>query len=396
MIFFIEHLTKNRAKVTQTWVAAIQSSPAFDTPASASLKDLMDHMPDVYDDMVDYLRNGVESSQARRSADQHGSQRWTHRFRISDLAREILLLRTAVARELDSFQATCPQPLPSPTEQLIRVRLTHFFDEAIIDSVRQFTSDQQAYTDENDRILSARAKAAESAIDDFQQKDVGRLRLLRVIAHELRNFLNAASLVAEALQEENDQHARKEMDATLARTHQQMGDLLNHLLEAAPILSAQEPLHLAPLNLSSFTRQEAPRLEHMAAAKSLSFQWQVASEIEEVVSDEAKLRRVVINLVQNAIKYTDAGSVNLEISRSDNSHWALRVSDTGPGIPPEQRTKIFEEFHRIPGSEGREGAGLGLAIVKHLVGTLSGQIRVESEVGQGTSFIVLFPINTAA
>ena len=114
-----------------------------------------------------------------------------------------------------------------------------------------------------------------------------------------------------------------------------------------------------------------------------------------MTSDEAKLRRVVINLVQNAIKYTDVGSVEFAVRRHDASQWELRVSDTGPGIPPEHRTKIFNEFHRIPGSEQREGAGLGLAIVKHLVRVLGGQIRVESEVGQVTSFYVLFPLRVA-
>lgn len=395
MTSFIEHLTKSRDKVTQAWLAAIQASPDFATPASVSLKQLTNQIADVYDDMVDYLRVGVENPRAGQSLAVHGSQRWTHHFRISDLAREILLLRSVVSRELDGFQTTCPQPLAAPADQLARVRLTQYFDKAIIDAVRQFTTDQQAHTDENDRLLTDRTKAAESAADDFQQTDVDRLRLLQVIAHELRNFLNAASLTTEALRDEGDPQAREEMEATLDRNHQQMGSLLNHLLEAAPILSGHEPLQLAPLNLFGFTRQEARSLERMATAKNLCFRYEVASDIEEVKSDEAKLRRVVVNLVQNAIKYTDAGSVILAVSRPDTSHWELRVSDTGPGIPTEHRAKIFEEFHRIPGSEGREGTGLGLAIVKHLVGLLGGQIRVESEVGQGTSFHVLFPINVA-
>ena len=390
---FIDHLLISRDKVIQAWMAAIQSSPAFATPAGVSLKELMNHMPDVYDDMVDYLRGGVEHPNAKRSSDQHGSQRWTHRFRIADLAREVLLFRSVVSRELDRYQATSPQPLTASDEQLVRARLTQYFDEAIIDSIRQFSSDQQAHTDEAHRLLTHRAEAAETAAEQFRQVEGHRLRLLRIIAHELRNFLNAASLMAEALRDEGDEQARREMEATLHRNHRDMGSILNQLLEAAPLLSGDEPLQLAPLNLSAFTRREARNLERMATAKNLSFRCEVAPDIEEVMSHEAKLRHVVINLVQNAIKYTDAGSVTLAVSRADKSHWELRVSDTGPGIPAQHRTKIFDEFYRLPDSQGREGTGLGLAIVKHLVGLLGGQIRVESEVGQGTSFHVLFPVN---
>jgi len=396
MTAFIEHLTQSRDRVCQVWMASIQASPAFTTPVKASLQALMNHMPDVYDDMVAYLRGGLETSKATHSADRHASQRWTQHFCISDLVRELLLLRSVVARELDSFQTTSPQPLAERPEKIVRARLSLFFDEALIDSVRQFTSDQQAFTDENDRILADRTKSAESAADGFQQRDVDRLRLLRVITHELRNFLNAASLIAQSLGEETDGDARKYLEATLDRNHQHMSNLLNHLLEAAPILSGRDPLQLAPLNLPGFTRQEAMSLEPMATAKHLRFQYQVAPDLQEVISDEAKLRRVVINLVQNAIKYTDVGSVNLLLSRPDPSHWELRVSDTGPGIPAEHRTKIFEEFHRLPSSAGREGTGLGLAIVKHLVQVMNGEIRVESTVGQGTSFSVVFPIDPAA
>ena len=394
MTSLFEHLTKSREMIIQGWLTAIQSSPDFATPASVSLGDLMDHMPDVYDDMVDYLRVGIETPQARRSSDLHSTQRWMHHFRISDLAREVLLLRSVVSDELDRFQAAL-RPLEEAAEQVVRDRLTEYFDKAVIDSVRQFTSDQNAYSEEHQRVLADRTDAAESTAEDLQKADGERLRLLRVIAHELRNFLNAASLISEALREEDDPQARKEMEATLERNHRHMGSLLNELLEAAPILSGHEPLQLAPLDLFSFARQEALSLERLATAKNLSFRYEVAPDIGEVTSDEAKLRRVVINLVQNAIKYTDVGSVEFAVRRHDASQWELRVSDTGPGIPPDHHSQIYNEFHRIPGSAQREGAGLGLAIVRHLVGVLGGQIRVESKVGQGTSFYVLFPHKVA-
>jgi signal transduction histidine kinase len=104
-----------------------------------------------------------------------------------------------------------------------------------------------------------------------------------------------------------------------------------------------------------------------------------------------KLQHIITNLVQNAIKYTDAGSVDLEISRLSPATWQICVRDTGRGIPAEHHAKIFEEFHRVPGTEGQQGTGLGLSIVKQLVTLLGGEIRVESQVGQGTTFCVILP-----
>jgi signal transduction histidine kinase len=273
--------------------------------------------------------------------------------------------------------------------------LTEFFDAAVIVSVRQFAADQLTRTDDDYSRLSTRRKAAQSDADNLRAVDTTRLHLLRVTAHELRNLLNSASLTADALRDETDPLARAEMQATQTRSHQQMAMLLNQLLEAAPLLSGHETPKFAPLDLAAFARQESRTLERMAAAKGLRFDCEVPPDVGEVISDVAKLRRVVTNLAQNAIKYTESGCVAFAVARPEPSRWLIRISDTGPGIPPEHQSKIFEEFHRVPGTEGAEGTGLGLAIVKYLVLLLRGEIRVESQVGQGSSFYVQFPSEVA-
>jgi signal transduction histidine kinase len=112
-----------------------------------------------------------------------------------------------------------------------------------------------------------------------------------------------------------------------------------------------------------------------------------------VVTDATKLQRIITNLVQNAIKYTpQGGTVTLKFLEAAADKWAIRVSDNGPGIPAEHRSKIFEEFHRIPGTERQEGTGLGLSIVRQLVSVLGGVIAVASEVGRGSTFEVTLPL----
>jgi signal transduction histidine kinase len=338
---------------------------------------------------------GEPSRNAKLHSQLHGRRRWKQHFRLDELLRELVMLHSVVLRELDRFQASHHPPLPSDVEHLIRERVTQFFDEAMVVSAHQFTSDHQTQTDENLRLLSARHQAAVTSATEFQAVDEARLRLLRVIAHELRNLLNSASLNAEALRDESDPQAREQMHSMQTRSHTQMAALINQLLETAPILSGHESLQFALLDLSRFARQECADLERMAVAKGLRFQCRVAPELAPIVSDEAMLRRVVSNLVQNAIKYTDSGSVAVDFSPHGPSQWQLLVSDTGFGIPPEHHDKIFDEFHRVPGVEQREGTGLGLSIVKHLVQMLDGEIHVESQPGQGSSFYILFPSDIA-
>jgi len=114
-------------------------------------------------------------------------------------------------------------------------------------------------------------------------------------------------------------------------------------------------------------------------------------------TDPRKLRQIVLNLVSNAIKYRQSDKpdafVRLDFELADNDFWQLTIADNGIGIPEEDLQRVFEEFQRGPPSEKIQGAGLGLAITKRLVLLLNGEIRVSSELGRGTHFILRFPRN---
>jgi signal transduction histidine kinase len=102
----------------------------------------------------------------------------------------------------------------------------------------------------------------------------------------------------------------------------------------------------------------------------------------------------LINLIGNAIKFTESGSVQVRLYRVDTAWWAMEVSDTGPGIPPDAQQYIFEPFRQVDGSITREyrGTGLGLSIVKSLVELMGGTIRLESGVGRGSTFTLTLPL----
>ncbi len=380
----IEHLCSERDVVIKKWLRAVGTSSEFDTPNRISTPQLLDHVPNLLDDLADFLRKD-EQREAEHHARIHGQRRWEQQFRLDELLRELLVLRDVVIDEVEHFAAG------TDVARAAGLRVVRFFDNAMLFSAIQFAERQQAQVDEDERLLAAHHQSTHT---ELKAVDAARLRLLRVIAHELRNLLNAATLTAGNLFGESDPEWLAELQRMLRNTHSQMTALVNQLLDVAPLLAGRDPLRLADLDLRAFVADQGKLFSRMAESKRLEFRCSLPENLPNVVTDEAKLQRVVTNLVQNALKYTPSGgSVSFGIESVEPDRWRLMVTDTGPGIPTEHRTKIFEEFHRVPGSEREEGTGLGLSIVHQLVSILHGEIDVDSEVGRGSTFVVTLPCN---
>jgi signal transduction histidine kinase len=117
---------------------------------------------------------------------------------------------------------------------------------------------------------------------------------------------------------------------------------------------------------------------------------------ETLTGDSARIQQILINLVNNAVKFTDEGSVNVQLSKLNDTQWGITVSDTGKGIPKEELPHIFETFRQVEGTTTRlhGGFGLGLSIVKQLVNLMGGSVSVSSELGQGSTFSITLPIKT--
>jgi signal transduction histidine kinase len=137
----------------------------------------------------------------------------------------------------------------------------------------------------------------------------------------------------------------------------------------------------------------ASATEALAAEKQLALEVDVPADLPPGRGDERRLTQVLMNLVSNAIKFTDAGSVSIRASAADGS-FLVTVSDTGVGIAPEDQERIFGEFQQVDSSSTRKkgGTGLGLAIAKRIVELHGGRIRVDSTPGQGSTFAFTLPL----
>ncbi len=211
-------------------------------------------------------------------------------------------------------------------------------------------------------------------------------------SHELRTPISAIRVAAETLQNggASDPSLARNFIDIIARNAERLSRLTQDLLDLSRIESRQWKLERGPVGVRQVGQQVLELLASRAREKSLQLV-QAAPDEAVVRADPHALEHVLVNLVDNAVKYTNAGSVTLRAER-DDSEWVISVQDTGPGIERHHLPRIFERFYRVDAGRSREqgGTGLGLAIVKHLVRAMGGEVGVESG-AEGSRFWVRLP-----
>ena len=220
------------------------------------------------------------------------------------------------------------------------------------------------------------------------------------MSHELRTPLAAILGYAELMQEGfYGAPSEKSMEAlTRIRSNgKHLLGLINTVLDIAKIESGQFSLNLGEYAIDSVVETVCVATESLAATKKLALKAEVATRLPIGVGDEQRLTQVLLNLVGNAIKFTDIGEVRITASAA-NGHFTVGVTDTGPGIPPDELKRVFEQFHQVDNSntKAKGGTGLGLAISKQIVEMHGGRIWVESTVGKGSTFQMELPVRAEA
>ncbi|PNV83651.1 MAG: histidine kinase, partial [Desulfobacteraceae bacterium] len=169
--------------------------------------------------------------------------------------------------------------------------------------------------------------------------------------------------------------------------------LINDVLDLSKIEAGQLVLSLDDYSMKEVVHTVFTSVESLAAEKNLELKVSVAPEVAQGKGDHQRISQVFLNLVGNAIKFTEAGEVRVEATASDDT-FVISVSDTGPGLSEADQQMIFEEFHQADGSSTRKkgGTGLGLSIARRIVEMHGGRIWVESTEGKGSTFWFTLPV----
>jgi signal transduction histidine kinase len=179
----------------------------------------------------------------------------------------------------------------------------------------------------------------------------------------------------------------------VAKSGRHLLGLINDVLDLSKIEAGELPLSLSDYSMKDVVQSVFLSVESLATEKSLDLQFTLPPDLPLGRGDERRLTQVVLNLVGNAIKFTDAGRISVSVVTVGES-FRVSVTDTGTGIAPEHQGKIFEEFKQVDDSSTRKagGTGLGLAIARRIIEMHGGRMWVESALGQGSTFAFIVPI----
>lgn len=219
-----------------------------------------------------------------------------------------------------------------------------------------------------------------------------------IVSHELRTPLNAILGYSEMFKESvygpmNEKQVNM-ADRIMKNTKRLLG-LINDLLDQAQMEAGKLTIQMGSIKPTDLLESLHGLMDKTASDKNLRLTSEIDPNLPEVLSgDAARLQQILVNLINNAIKFTEQGSIRVRLFRLNENEWGIVVSDTGSGIPPSEIPHIFDTFRQVDDAATRihGGFGLGLAIVKQLVNMMNGEIEVESILGEGSTFLITLPL----
>lgn len=275
------------------------------------------------------------------------------------------------------------------TRSILGVPLIH--RDKAIGVVQCLNKVDGTFDDEDTATLKALADQAAIAIVNarlFQQSDQ-----ISELVHELRTPLGAILATTHLLMRNITEEKRVELIKTIQRETERLSTLTTEFLDISRLESGRIQFKREPFALPELLAESLEVVRHQAQARALGLELRLAPDVSLVVTDRAKIKQVVLNLLTNAVKYNrDEGRITLAAQCAPDGLYRISVTDTGRGIPPEALKNMFQKFYRVPEAENTaSGTGLGLSLAKKIVELLGGEMGVESTYGVGSTFWFTLP-----
>jgi len=418
-----EYLASRRKVILQAWRTAIEADPQLTTARALSRGQINDHIPQVLDAFEHKLRSrpgGQEALAADRLTKKeevkHGLHRWQQGYRLPELMREWGHLQLCLFDELDAFAATHPEVERGTMVEVAREMIS-LVNEAVSESCKQYERMQKAEA-------RGRVSDLEAALASINEIERRRADLIREAVHDLNGNVLGVTVAAQLLGAANTpEAAREEFSLLLQRGVQSVSAMLGDLTDLARLEAGKETRAIGEFDAGALVAELADTTRPFAESRGLFLKVEGPVQLA-VDGDPSKVRRLLQNLLLNALKYTECGGVTLTIGSEEESWW-LMVEDTGPGLQAgpsgplvvglkeatasaresdEKAAAIQGEVSHVlvPASGGspsvgspvsQPGEGIGLSIVKRLCELLDASLEVASSPDTGTTFRVVLPLH---
>ncbi len=380
--------------ILQNWIEAVRLDRKIETADALPHSAIENHIPYLLAAMATVLSQ-YQKSEIKviiEASLDHGFLRAQQGYDAAEVAREYHLLRQVIFSHLEA------ELLTGTTADVFRA--FRLIDAVVDEAIAQCFDSYVAQRLRELQQIQTQLKLTNQELNrlvSVHQENVYHL------AHELKTPLNSIIGYSELfLRQEKWQSEIKdtlpgiEHIERVLRNGRQLLRLINDALELSRADSGKIKLYLRQTNVRSVIDTVVEMMQPLADAKGLKLAVTSDCAPKQVIADGQRLQQILTNLLSNAIRYTESGSIELSCHRAVEANWSIAITDTGIGIAPEDKNRIFDPFFQA-GEAGKqhfspESTGLGLAIVSRLVTLLQGKIELVSEIGVGSTFTVILPL----
>lgn len=377
--------------IVESWIEIIREDMDIESAKGLAYKSVRNSIPQVLEAAATLLSQAL-SDRPQKLAEkgwEHGIVRAEQGYDVAEIVREYSLLRKVI------FPVLKPDLLAKSGAEMLR---TVELIDSVIDRVISLSLDSYFETrlQELEQIRGQLLLTNQelTRLVASQKEDFSHL------AHELKSPLNSimgfSTLLLQQQQKVNQGHDTSlslQLTEKVIKNSKQLLRLINDILEISRYEAGKMELNLELIDVRSLFQMVTDALKFSAEQKNLEIILNCDRAPELVMSDRLRLQQIITNLVSNAIRYTESGTVNIICQTEESDRWSLVVADTGVGIAPEAQTQIFEPYFRVKSKAGYspDSTGLGLAIVEKLVKLLQGEIDLVSKPAEGSTFTIVFP-----